>query len=65
MIDRAGLKGFRIGGTEVSRKHANFITADSTAQCKAADMLAVIEHIQKTVRDKFGVELEREVVVWR
>lgn len=62
LIDRADLKGFRIGGAEVSNVHANFVTADPGA--KAADVLAVIEHCQKTVRERFGVTLEREVVVW-
>lgn len=63
-IDRAGLKGFRIGGAEVSRIHANFIVAVDRS-CTAADILAVIDHVQKTVQEDFGVTLEREVMIWK
>ncbi len=62
LIDLAGLKGYRVGGAEVSTRHANFVTADDTG--RARDVLAVIDHAQKTVRERFGVTLEREVVVW-
>ena len=62
LIDRAGLKGFRIGGAEVSPRHANFITAGPG--CTAGDLLAVLEHVRETVFERFGVLLEREVVVW-
>jgi len=64
LIDRAGLKGFRIGGAEISTRHANFIAAVEPS-CTAGDILAVMDHVQRTIRDRFGVELEREVVVWR
>jgi UDP-N-acetylmuramate dehydrogenase len=62
LIDEAGLKGYRVGLAEVSSHHANFVVAHPGA--KAADVLAVLEHIEQTVRDKFGITLEREVVVW-
>lgn len=63
LIDQAGLKSFRIGGAAVSDVHGNFIhVVDKSA--KADDVLAVIEHVQQVVRDRFGVTLEREVVVW-
>lgn len=62
LIDRSGLKGFRIGGAEVSTRHANFVVA--YRHCTASDILAVLEHIQKTVLGRFGVQLEREVVCW-
>lgn len=62
LIDQAGLKGFRIGAAEVSPQHANFIVAQPG--CTASDILAVMEHVQRTVLEKFGVHLEREVVVW-
>ena len=62
LIDRAGLKGHRIGGAEVSDRHANFIVTHPG--CKADDVLALIEHVQQAVADRFGVALEREVVVW-
>ena len=63
LIDRAGLKGFRIGEAEVSERHANFIIAHDG--CTASNVLAVIEHVEETVLNRYGVELERELVVWR
>jgi len=62
LIDRAGLKGHRHGSAEVSDLHANFITVDKDGQ--AGDVLAVIEHVEREVSEQFGVQLEREVVVW-
>ncbi len=62
LIDRAGLKGHRIGGAYISEKHANFIGADEN--CKAADILALMEKAEQEVLEKFGVNLQREVVVW-
>jgi UDP-N-acetylmuramate dehydrogenase len=61
MIEECGLKGFRIGGAEVSRQHANFIV--NTGEATAQDILALIEHIQEKVYQKFKVQLEREVLV--
>lgn len=62
LIDRAGLKGHRIGGAQVSDRHANFIfTHDGAA---ADDVLALMDHVQAVVRERFGIRLEREVVVW-
>ncbi len=63
LIDRAGLKGFAVGGARVSEVHANFVVAEP-GRTTAADILAVIEHIEATVGEKFGVTLRREVVVW-
>ena len=62
LIDQAGLKGYTVGGASVSDKHANFICANADA--KAADVLAVIAHIKRVVAEKFGVELQSEVVIW-
>lgn len=59
LIESCGLKGHRIGGAEVSTQHANFIITDATA--KAADVEAMILHIQRVVRDRAGVELHPEV----
>ena len=53
------LKGFAIGGAMVSRKHSNFIVNTGTAT--SADIEALIEHVQKTVKERCGVLLEREV----
>ena len=61
LIEACGLKGTRIGGAEISRKHANFIVNVGGADTKAADIEALIDLAQNSVRDKFGVELEREV----
>ena len=59
LIEACGLKGFRIGGAEVSEKHANFVinTGDATAD----DIEQVIEHIQAEVQREHGVQLQREV----
>lgn len=62
LIDRAGLKGFTIGSAQVSPVHANFIVVQPPA--RATDVLAVMDHVQKTVAEKFSVTLQREVVVW-
>ena len=59
LIDQAGLKGFQIGGAAVSTKHAGFVVNIDNAS--AADVHNVIHHVQKTVWDKFGVQLEPEV----
>lgn len=59
LIERAGLKGYRLGGAQVSEKHANFII--NTGDASAADIEQLIEHMQRTVHDVFAIELEREV----
>ncbi len=59
MIEAAGLKGKRIGNATISTQHANFFI--NTGQTKAADMRALIELAQKTVLEKFGIQLELEV----
>ena len=59
LIERAGLKGFSIGGAAVSDKHANFIV--NLGGASAADIEALIEHVRDAVRERFGVELEPEV----
>jgi len=61
LIDECGLKGFTIGGAQVSSLHANYIVNTGTAT--ASDVLKVIEHLRKTVAKKTGVELELEVKV--
>src|SRR5437016_3455807 len=61
LIDEAGLKGFTIGGAQVSSLHANYFVNTGTAT--ASDVLKLIEHVRKTVAKKMGVELELEVKV--
>lgn len=61
LIESCGLKGFRIGGAEVSRLHANFIVTDASA-C-AADVEQLIQHIQQVVRKTAAVELHPEIKI--
>lgn len=60
LISDAGLKGYRIGGAQVSEKHAGFII--NTGNCTCKDIVDLIHHIQKTIFDKFNVKLETEVI---
>lgn len=60
LVDRAGLKGARIGGASVSSTHGNFIVNDGSAS--ARDIHRLIEHCRRNVRDRFGVELREEIV---
>lgn len=62
MIDRAGLKGLKIGGAEVSDKHANFIITHE--ECKASDIKRLIESVQQRVKESCDIELELEIEVW-
>lgn len=61
LIDQAGLKGFAIGGAQVSEKHAGFVINRGGATFD--DVLRLMEHIQKTVLEKSGVRLEPEVKI--
>lgn len=61
LIDRCGLKGYRIGGCEVSTVHANFIVNDGAAS--AADIEALIAHVRARVAADTGIELETEVQI--
>ncbi|HEX8341814.1 MAG TPA: UDP-N-acetylmuramate dehydrogenase [Tepidisphaeraceae bacterium] len=62
LIDESGLKGFRIGGAEVSDKHANFIVAHPG--CTSADVQNLIAAVRERVADKTHIELESEVRIW-
>ncbi|MEA4833350.1 MAG: UDP-N-acetylmuramate dehydrogenase [Oscillospiraceae bacterium] len=59
MIEKCGLKGRRIGGAQISEKHAGFIINRGGAS--SADILALISLVRESVREKFGVELECEI----
>ena len=59
LIDEAGLKGFAIGGAQVSEKHAGFVVNRGGASFE--DVMRLMEHIQKTVYDRSGIGLEPEV----
>ncbi|QDU32537.1 UDP-N-acetylenolpyruvoylglucosamine reductase MurB [Poriferisphaera corsica] len=63
LIDESNLKGFRIGTAEVSTVHANFIAVDRDNP-NADDVAAVIDHVQKAVLEKVGIQLQREVIIW-
>ncbi len=63
LIDRAGLKGFQIGGAVVSEKHANFIVANEG--CTSRDVLRLIETIKQRVREQADVELQPEIEIWK
>jgi UDP-N-acetylmuramate dehydrogenase len=59
LIEQAGLKGKRVGGAQVSEKHANFIVNLGTAT--AVDVLRLIDLVKRTVYQNSGVMLELEV----
>lgn len=61
MIESAGLKGYSIGGAQVSEKHAGFIVNKGGAT--AQDVLDLIAHIQRVIRERNGVELIPEIKV--
>ena len=62
LLDDTGLKGTRIGGAEISTRHANFILAYDDAT--ASDVINLIELARQTVKQKTGVELQTEVEIW-
>ena len=61
LIEKAGLKGYAIGGAQVSLKHAGFIV--NTGGATADDVLRLIAHIQHEIKSRYGVELVPEVKV--
>lgn len=63
LIEQAGLKGFRIGGALVSRKHAGFVV--NRGDATFSDVMAVINAVIETVLKQFGIELEPEVRIIR
>ena len=63
LIDQAGLKGASVGGASVSRQHANFFTVAPGAT--ASELLELSSLVADRVFERFGIRLEREVVVWR
>ena len=58
LIEEAGLKGYNVGDAEVSQKHANFII--NTGNAKGSEIKELILKIQKTVKEKFDIELKAE-----
>jgi len=61
LIDKTGLKGKRIGGAQISKKHANFIINIDNAS--SGDVIKLINVIEKKVKSKFDVKLELEIKI--
>ncbi|PIZ00295.1 hypothetical protein COY62_03345 [bacterium (Candidatus Howlettbacteria) CG_4_10_14_0_8_um_filter_40_9] len=59
LIEKSGIKGYQIGGAQVSEKHANFII--NTGEANASDIKNLANYIKKIVKEKTGLELEEEV----
>ncbi len=56
------MKGTRVGGAEVSDRHANFIVVDRDAT--SSDVLQLVDLVRSRVAEQLGVELELEIEVW-
>ncbi|MHC4075008.1 MAG: UDP-N-acetylmuramate dehydrogenase [Planctomycetota bacterium] len=63
IIDRAGLKGLKIGGARVSEKHANFFIAEPG--CKSRDVLRLIDAVKERVKADSDIDLELELEIWK
>jgi len=59
MLEQCGLKGYRVGGAQISPVHANFI--ENTGDATATDALALMAEARRRALERFGVELQREV----
>ena len=59
LISDAGLKGFSVGGAQVSEKHAGFVI--NTGNATAADVIALTDAVRDKVFEKYGVKLELEI----
>lgn len=62
LIEQAGLKGTRVGGAEISERHANFIVTHPGA--KSSDVLTLVDLIRSKISEQFGVHLESEIKIW-
>jgi len=61
LIDECGLKGYSIGGAQVSEKHAGFIVNTGNATCN--DIVSLAEYVEQTVMQKKGVAIEKEMII--
>lgn len=61
LIDQAGLKGYKIGGAQVSLKHAGFVV--NTGDATAKDILDLIAYIKKTIKEKFDKDIQEEIII--
>lgn len=62
LIQDAGLRGYKVGGAQVSEKHTGFVV--NAGGATAADVRQLIADVQARVKEEFGVELEPEVKMW-
>ena len=62
LIDKANLKGLKVGGAVVSEKHANFIV--NTGSATSTDILELIKIIKEAIKEKYDVSLEEEIHIW-
>ena len=61
LIDEAGLKGYKIGGAQVSEKHAGFIVNVDNA--KAKDVIELTDYIKEKIEEKFGKKINLEIQI--
>ena len=61
LIDDAGLKGYRIGGAEISTKHAGFIINNNNAT--ADDIIKLIKYTKDVIKEKFGKVIQTEIII--
>ncbi|MDH4420083.1 MULTISPECIES: UDP-N-acetylmuramate dehydrogenase [Bacillus] len=61
LVEKAGLRGYRIGGAQISEMHGNFII--NTGGASAQDVLSLIALIKHTIKDKFGLDMHTEVEI--
>jgi UDP-N-acetylmuramate dehydrogenase len=59
MLESCGLRGFRLGGAQISPKHANFI--ENAGEARSADAIALIAEARRRAQEQFGVVLQAEV----
>ena len=61
LIDEAGLKGYKIGGAQVSEKHAGFIVNVDNATAK--DVIELTDYIKEKIKEKFGKKINLEIQI--
>jgi len=61
LIEKCGLKGRKIGGAQVSEKHANFIV--NLRKASSNDIIKLINLVKKKVKEKFDIKLEKEIQI--
>jgi len=59
MLEACGLKGYRVGGAQISPKHANFI--ENAGDARSEEAIALMTEARRRAREQFGVELRHEV----